>query len=81
MLLSSAQEKLFLRHLSLLCDVFGESQSLVYTSFGYNALYGYRHWKNYSDTDGLCATFIRDVRLWPSENRDLEQEILNMCTT
>ena len=61
---------------SLLVDVVGESQSLAYTSFGYNALYGYRHWKNYSDTDRLCATFIRDVCLWPSENRDLEQEIL-----
>ena len=58
----------------LLVDVFGESQSLAYTSFGYNTMYGYRHWKRYKEADCLC---MRDARLCPSENRYLEQEILS----
>ena len=45
----------------LLVDVFGESQSLAYTSFGYNTIYGYRHWKSYKEADCLCANFIRDA--------------------
>lgn len=65
---------------SLLADVFGESQFLAYTSFGYNTLYGSRHWKTYREADCLCANFIRDARLCPIENRCLELEILYMCT-
>ena len=64
----------------LLADVFGESQSLAYTSFGYNTMYGSRYWKRYKEAACLCANFICDARLCPSENSHLEQEILCMCS-
>ena len=48
----------------LLADIFRESNTLVYTSFGYNSMYGQRHWKCYTDAEKLCSAFIRDVRLF-----------------
>ena len=64
----------------LLAEVFAESQSLAYTSFGYNQMYGSRHWKTYTEADCLCANFIRDVRLYPTLNSHLEQDIQSMST-
>ena len=45
-------------HCWLIC-----SQLLVYTSFGYNTMYGGRHWKRYPEADALCANFICDATL------------------
>ena len=52
----------------LLADIYRESSTLVYTSFGYNSMYGQRHWKCYTDAEKLCSAFIRDVRLFPLLN-------------
>ena len=61
---------------SLLADVFSDSCSLIYTSIGYNYVYGYRHRKIYNECDLACANFIRDVRLYPTLNSYLEDEII-----
>ena len=53
-------------------EVFSQSSALIYSSLGYNAIYGYRH-KVYSHQDSLCADFIRDVRVAP----DLKLYLLN----
>ena len=42
----------------LLADVFGESQSLAYTSFGYNTVYSNRHWKRYKEADCVLISFV-----------------------
>ena len=47
----------------IVCDVFSQSSALIYSSFGYNAIYGHRHKKVYSLQD-----FIRDVRVSPDLN-------------
>ena len=62
---------------SLLADVFGEKHSLVYTSFGYNAMYDSWHsgWKRCQEDDCSCVTYICDARLFPVENSYIEQEI------
>ena len=65
----------------LLAQVFAESQSMAYTSFGYSQLYGSRHWKTYTEVDCLCANFIRDVRLYPALNSHLERDTQSMCST
>ena len=54
-------------------DVFSQSSALIYSSLGYNAIYGHRHKKVYSLQDSLCADFIRDVRVAP----DLNSHLLN----
>ena len=59
----------------LLVDIFKESSTLVYTSFGYNSVHGQRHWKCYTDAEKLCSAFIRDVRLFPSLNCPLDHEV------
>ena len=43
---------------SLLTEIFNDCKSLVYTSFGYNSVYGYRHWKYYSESEELCAACL-----------------------
>ena len=64
----------------VLADVFCESSSLIYTSCGYNCLYGPRHTKSYNEAESLCASFIRDVRMSPALNTALLGEINHMCT-
>ena len=64
---------------SLLIEVLSDYKSLVYTSFGYNSIYGYQHGKYYSECDDLCADFIRDVRLSLSINQPLNDDVTNMC--
>ena len=66
---------------SLLADVFSDSCSLIYTSIGYNYVYGYRHRKIYNECDLACANFIRDSRLYPTLNSYLEDEIIYMCSS
>ena len=66
---------------SLLADVFSDSCSLIYTSIGYNYVYGYRHRKIYNECDLACANFIRNVRLYPTLNSYLEDEITYMCSS
>ena len=61
---------------SLLTEMFNDCKSLVYTSFGYISVYGYRHWKHYSESEELCATFIRDARLSPSLSLSLNEATL-----
>ena len=65
----------------LLAEVFAESLSLAYTSFGYNQMYGSRHWNTYMEVDCLCANFIRDARLFPELNSHLEHDIQSMSST
>ena len=64
----------------LLADVFSVSQYLSFTSCGYNALFGHRHNKVYTDQDMLCASFICDVKLAPELNSHLLGEVNHMCT-
>ena len=64
----------------VLADVFQESSFLAYTSCGYNCLYGSRHIKQYSAAESLCAAFVRDVRMAPSLNTALLEEIYFICT-
>ena len=56
-------------------DVFSQSSALIYSSLGYNAIYGHRH-KVYSLQDNLCVDFIRDVRVAP----DLNSHLLKLMT-
>ena len=56
-------------------DVFSQSSTLIYSSLGYNAIYGHRH-KVYSLQDNLCVDFIRDVRVAP----DLNSHLLKLMT-
>ena len=51
-------------------------RNLVYTGCGYNLWYGHEHLKSYTDQDCLCASFIRDVRLFPKLNVHLNDEFL-----
>ena len=65
----------------LLAQVFAEKQSMAYTSFGYNQMYGSRLWKIYTESDCLCANFLRDIRLYPALNSHLERDVQSMCST
>ena len=49
-------------------DVFSQNSALIYSSLGYNAIYGHRHKKVYSLQDNLCVDFICDVRVAPDLN-------------
>ena len=52
----------------------------TYTTFGFTASNYYRYWRTYTDADKLCSNFIRDVKLFPQENRGLIDEIYYSCT-
>ena len=65
----------------LLIDIFMECRNLVYTGCGYNRWYGHQHLKSYADQDCLCASFIRDVRLFPELNIHINDEVLFMCSS
>ena len=60
----------------IVCDVFSQSSTLIYSSLGYNAIYGHCHKKVYSLQDNLCVDFIRDVRVAP----DLNSHLLKLMT-
>ena len=64
----------------LLAEIFTESQTIAYTSFGYNLMYGSRHWKSYTEADCMCANFIRDSRLYPMVNKQLDIDVQYMCS-
>ena len=64
----------------LLMDVFSASRGLSFISSGYNALFGCRHKKVYTDQEKLCAAFIRDVKLAPELNSHFFGEVVHMCT-
>ena len=56
-------------------EVFRECHNLVYIGCEYNQWYGQPHSKSYFHQEFLCASFIRDVRLAPELNPDLNDEI------
>ena len=67
---------------NLLIDVFTDSPSLVYTSFGYNSVYYHRHRRNYRDCDKMCDAFIREARMCLQEPyHPIDGEINFMCIT
>ena len=55
----------------LIRDIFTEAPQLSYTTFGFNAFNYNRYLRTYTDADKMCSNFIRDVRLFPQENREL----------
>ena len=64
----------------VLIDIFTQSSSLACTSLGFNKLFSDRYIKSYSDQDCLSAGFIRDVKIDPSLNGRLMDEVSVMCT-
>ena len=64
----------------LIRDIFAEAPQLSYTTFGFNAFSYNRYRRTYTDADKMCSNFIRDVRLFPQENRELIDEIDYLCT-
>ena len=64
----------------LIRDIFTEAPQLSYTTFGFNAFNYNRYRRTYTDADKMCSNFIRDVRLFPKENRELIDEIYYLCT-
>ena len=63
----------------LIHDIFTEAPQLSYTTFGFDVNYN-RYWRTYTDADKMCLNFIRDVKLFPQENRGLIDEIYYLCT-
>ena len=66
--------------ISIICDIFEESRRLSYTTFGYNSLNCNKYKRIYTDDVKLCSNFIRDVKLFPQENRNLFHEVYYMST-
>ena len=64
----------------LICDIFTDALQLSYTTFGFNVHNYNRYWRTYTDADIMCSNFIRDVKLFPQENRGLIDEIYYLCT-
>ena len=65
---------------SLVRDIFAEAPHLSYTTFGFNALNYDRYRRTYNDADKICSNFIRDVKIFPQQNRGLTNEIYYICT-
>ena len=65
----------------LISDVFLDSSSLIYTSTGYNLTFGHKHWKVYTDSDNLTSKFLFDVKMNPSLNSSLLEDINFICTS
>ena len=61
-------------------DVFSQSSAFIYSSLGYNAIYGHRHKTVYSLQDNLCVDFICDVRVAPDLNSHLLDDVYFICT-
>ena len=55
----------------LIRDIFTEAPQFSYTTFGFNGSNYNRYWRTYTDADKMCSNFIRDVKLFPQENRGL----------
>ena len=60
----------------LICDIFTDALQLSYTTFGFNVHNYNRYWRTYTDADIMCSNFIRDVKLFPQENRGLIDEFI-----
>ena len=65
----------------LISDVFLDSSNLIYTSTGYNLTFGHKHWKVYTDSDNLTSKFLFDVKMNPSLNSSLLEDINFICTS
>ena len=65
--------------ISLIRDIFTEAPQLSYTTFGFNVFNYSQYWRTYSDADKVCSNFIRDVKLFPLENKALIDEIYYLC--
>ena len=65
----------------LISDVFLDSSSLMYTSTGYNLTFGHKHWKVYTDSNNLTSKFLFDVKMNPSLNSSLLEDINFICTS
>ena len=65
--------------ISLIRDIFTEAPQLSYITFGFNVFNYSQYWRTYSDADKVCSNFIRDVKLFPLENKALIDEIYYLC--
>ena len=65
----------------LISDVFLDSSNLICTSTGYNLTFGHKHWKVCTDSDNLTSKILFDVKMNPSLNSSLLEDILIIMIT
>ena len=46
-----------------------------------NLTFGHKHWKVYTDSDNLTSKFLFDVKMNPSLNSSLLEDINFICTS
>ena len=61
--------------------VFQNSSILAYTPTGYNTLFGEDHLKNYYSHDGICASVIRHLRLYGTQNGSIINDMIYVIST